>query len=243
MTRRRDHELAEELPDLGSGLDRAAQWVTENPAPVLVVLALVLAVAAGIGGARWWKERAELRGAEAVGEVRAGFLQAMGAAPGSTRFTEPANPEVARQAREAFAARFAEAAAAHAGTGAAVDAWIQAGNLREQLGQADAALEAWQRAVTEAPARSALRGLALERLAVGYESRGAWAEAGARHEEAAGIAAFPLRHFALADAARCFAEAGDAARAKSLADRVLAEAPEAELPEFLRARLDAIRAQ
>lgn len=243
MTRRTDHELAEELPDLGGILDRAAGWVTANPVPFLAAVGAILALTAALGFARWWGERGELRGAEAVASARAGFLHAMGAQPGATRFEEPANPETGRKAREEYAARFAEVAAAHPGTAAAVDAWIQAGNLRQELGQEEGALEAWQRAVAEAPSGSALRGLALERLAVGYEAKGAWPEAGAAHEEAAGIAAFPLRHFALADAARSFAAAGDAARARTLADRVLAEAPDAELPDFLKARLDEIRAQ
>jgi tetratricopeptide (TPR) repeat protein len=243
MSRRTDHELADELPDIASGLDRAANWVSANPAAFLAGIGLILALAAGIGLTSWWSERSELRAAEAVASVRSGFYHAMGAQPGATRFTEPANPETGRKAREEYAGRFAEAAAAHPGTGAAVDAWIQAGNLREELGQPDQALEAWKRAVAEAPPESALRGLALERLAVGYEAQGAWAEAGAAHEEAANIAAFPLRHYAMADAARSFAAAGDIARARTLADRVLAEAPDLALPDFVKARLDEIRAQ
>ena len=92
----------------------------------------------------------------------------------------------------------------------------------------------WRRRRRRAP----LRGLALERLATGYESKGAFAEAAAAHEEAASIPAFPLRHYAMADAARCFAAAGERDRAVALADRVLSEAPDLPLPDHVRSRLD-----
>jgi tetratricopeptide (TPR) repeat protein len=174
--------------------------------------------------------------------VREGFLRAMGAPPGASDFAEPANPETARKAREDYAARFAEVAEAHPGRAAAVEAWIEAGNLREQLGQGDAALDAWKRAVEQAPKGSSLRALALERLASGYEARSAWADAGAAHEEAAGSTAYPLRFVAMAAAARSFAAAGEHERAEALADRVASEAPEARLPDDLQARLEELRA-
>ena len=171
--------------------------------------------------------------------MREGFLQAMGAPPGAGSFTEPANAETARKAREEFAASFAKVAEAHPGTAGAVEAWLEAGNLREQLGQAGRGHRGVEAGGGGSAARRApLRGLALERLATGYESKGAFAEAGAAHEEAAGIAAFPLRHYAMADAARCFAAAGERDRAVALADRVLSEAPDLQLPDHVRSRLD-----
>jgi tetratricopeptide (TPR) repeat protein len=241
MARDADHDLGE-LPDLGSALDRAAHWVGQNPAPFLAVVAGILLVAGAIGLVRWLGHRSEIQAAEAVAAVRADFLKAMGAPAGAIEFTEPANPETGRKAREEGAARFAEVAAAHEDSAAGVEAWIEAGNLREELGQRDEALEAWKRAVAASPARSPLRGLALERLAAGYENRGAWAEAAAAHEEAAGIESFPLRHFAMANAARSFDAAGDRERAVTLAARVASEAPELELPDVLGAKLEELRA-
>jgi len=243
MARGADHDLAEAAPDIGNALDRASHWVTENPAAFLLIVGLILALTGAFGIARWWGERGELRASEAVAGVRAGFLKAMGAPPGASSFTEPANAETARKAREEAAAGFAKVAEEHRGTAAAVEAWLEAGNLREQLGDRDAALEAWKQAVADAPAGTALRGLALERLATGYESKGAFAEAGAAHEEAANIASFPLRHYAMADAARSFAAAGDRDRAVALADRVVSEAPDLDLPDHVRSRLDELRAR
>jgi tetratricopeptide (TPR) repeat protein len=166
----------------------------------------------------------------------------MGAPAGADEYAEPANPEAARSARAEFATRFAEAAQAHAGSAAAVEAWLAAGDLREEFGDREGATSARRSAVDEAPRGSPLRGLALERLARSYESKGAYAEAGAAHEEASAIESFPLRHLALADAARCFDVAGDRDRAVALADRLEKEAPGAAVPDLLRARLDEIRA-
>ena len=52
------------------------------------------------------------------------------------------------------------------------------------------------------------------------------AEAAAEHEAAGALPDFPLRYFALADAARCYAQAGDRVRALALLERVESEAKE-----------------
>ena len=53
---------------------------------------------------------------------------------------------------------------------------------------------------------------------------------------------FPLRFWALADAARCFARAGEPVTALALLERVENEAPEMKLPAHLRALLRELRA-
>lgn len=240
----RDREQGVEVfEEVESLVERAARWVAGHPVPVVAVLGLVLALTAAVAAVRGWRERGERLASEAVAEVREGFLRAMGAPPGAVSFTEPANPELARKAREEYAGRFAEAAQAHGGRAAAVEGWLEAGNLREALGDRDGALEAWQRAVDESPAGSALRGLALERLARGREAKGDFRGAGDAFEAASRIADFPLRHHALADAARAFALAGELDRAVALAERVQSEAPGLRLPEHVKARLDELRAR
>jgi len=243
MARGADQRGVEAFEEIESLVERIARWVAQNPGPVLGFVAAVLLVTAGIGATRWWTERREARASEAVAEVRESFLRAMGAPPGAVTFSEPANPETARKAREEHAARFAEAASAHEGTAAAVEAWLEAGNLREALGDRAAALEAWQRGVDQADAGSALRGLALARLARGREAAGDAAGAAAAFEEAAAIEAFPLRHHALADAARTRLQAGERERAVAHAQRLATEAPELRLPEHLKALLAELRAR
>jgi tetratricopeptide (TPR) repeat protein len=244
MARRPDREQGvEAFEEIESLVERAARWVAGQPVPVMIALGILLSGTAVVAAARWWNERGEQQGSAAVAEARDGFLRAMGAEPGAVTFAEPANADTARKAREESAARFAEAAAAHAGTAAAVEGWIEAGNLREALGERDAALEAWQRAVDEAPAHSALRGLALERLARGREAKGDFAGAAAAFEEASAILDFPLRYHAMADAARSYALADQRDRAVALAERLDAEAPELRLPDHLKSRLAELRAR
>jgi tetratricopeptide (TPR) repeat protein len=242
MARGADHDLAHSLPDIEGLLDRTARWVGEHPTAFLAGVGAILLVTGVVSLTRWQGERAETASAEAVAKVRAGYLKAMGAPPGAMSFAEPANADAARRTREEYAAKFAEVADANDGKAAAVEAWIETGNLREQLGHAEPALDAWKRAVEESPRDSALRGLALERTASAYEGRGDLKEAAAAHEEAANIQAFPLRFFAMAEAARAYALANEPVRASALAQRLAAEAPELELPDVLGARMAELRA-
>ena len=69
------------------------------------------------------------------------------------------------------------------------------------------------------------------------------AEAAAEHEAAGALPGFPLRYFALADAARCYAQAGDRVRALALLERVESEAKEGySLPAPMRSLLRELRA-
>ena len=61
------------------------------------------------------------------------------------------------------------------------------------------------------------------------------------HEAASAIEAHPLRYWALADAARCYAQAGETGRAKALADRLELEAPTLNLPPHVRTKLRELR--
>ena len=80
------------------------------------------------------------------------------------------------------------------------------------------------------------------RIAAAYEAEGRWLEAGEAFERAANVESFPMRHTARAEAARCYAEAGDVERALSTFERLQANAPDAFLPEHLNARLRELQA-
>lgn len=244
MSRRDDARKATEtLKEIEGVLDRAAGWVAANPKPVLIVLGIVVGGAALVGGTQWWVKREKLAASGAVAQVTHDYFEAMGASPGAVTVPEPANPETARAAREEYAAKFAEAAEAHAGSAAATDAWIEAGNLREQLDDADGALAAWETAASSAAAGSPVRGLALARLAAGYEGAARWSDAAEAWEQAGGIATYPLRHEALAFAARANVEAGEPERAMALYDRIETAAPDFDLPPHLVAQRDELRAR
>lgn len=242
MSRRDDSRKATEtLEEIEGVLDRAAGWVAANPKPVLIVLGIVVGGAALVGGSQWWIERTKLWASGAVAEVTKEYFDAMGATPGAVTVPEPANPETARAAREEYAAKFVEVAEAHAGSTAAVDAWIEAGNLREQLDDAEGALAAWEKAAESAPSGSSVRALALARLAAGYEGADRWADAAEAWEQAGNIERYPLRHEALAFAARANVEAGETERAMALYDRIETDAPDFDLPPHLASQRDELR--
>lgn len=240
--RSNSRQATETLQEIEGVLDRVARWAAENPRQVLAVLALILIASASVSIWDWNRGRAETRASAAVARVQVAYLSAMGAAPGSLEVVEPANPETARQVRREFVARFTEVANEHAGTPSAVAARMEAAALQTQAGDDEAALESWRRAAEEAESGSAIEGLALEGLARALESGSRWAEAGAAHERAGGIAAMPARFQALGDAARCFAEAGDAERALAIFERIETEAPDAAIPDYTKAQLLALRA-
>ena len=56
------------------------------------------------------------------------------------------------------------------------------------------------------------------------------------------IASFPIRTLAMADAARCYAEAGDDAKALTLFSRLEVDAPEYRLTPAMQSRLGELRA-
>jgi tetratricopeptide (TPR) repeat protein len=94
-------------------------------------------------------------------------------------------------------------------------------------------------------ARATIRatiGIAQQRLGQAHEARQAWAQAAQAHEQAGRTAGYPLRHWALVDAARCYAAAGEPERALALYEEVEREAPDLNLPDHLRAQFRELRA-
>lgn len=235
-------EAANPIDELASRVDQAAGWVGRHRRVALIAVALVLLAAAAWGGWETLSTRRELRASAALSRAQADWRRAMGAAPDAREVTEPANPELAARARRDAAQSFLSIADESSGTRASVVAGLLAGNRLWELGDRQAALDAWESARRAAPADSPLRALVLVRLAEAHEEQGRFGEAAAAFEEAAAIEAYPLRYAALGDAARCFAEAGDATRAVGLLDRIEAEAPETVLPDHVRARLRELRA-
>jgi tetratricopeptide (TPR) repeat protein len=234
-------QAADPIDGLNAQVDHLAGWVAHHRHVALGAAAVVLLAAAGWGVWETLATRRELRASAALSRAQAEFRQAMGATPGALEVTEPANPELATRARRDSAASLLAVGEENPRTRAGVVARLLAGNRLWELGESQPALDAWEAARRAAPSGSPLRALVLLRLAEAHEAQGRFAEAAAAFEEAAGIEDYPLRYAALGEAARCFAEAGDAARAVALFDRIEAEAPETILAEHLRARLRELR--
>lgn len=220
--------------------ERAAGWVRDHLAVSVGALVVVLGAAGGVGGWMTYQHARAEDASDALERVRADYLKAMGAEPGAIEVPELANPAAAKAIREEYAAKFGEVAEAHPGTVAGVLARLEQGDLSEQGGDLEASIEIWHQTLAGLD-NPELRAIVHQRIAQAYEEAGSWAEAGEAYEAAGDIERYPLRYYALADAARCFAQAGDDARARTLAARIELEAPTLELPEYLRARLLELR--
>jgi tetratricopeptide (TPR) repeat protein len=240
--RREPESIAQRLDEIQSVGDRITEWIAGNPAIVLSVAAAIVVLAAGWGLAGAARENAREEASAALGATQADYRRAMGASADDVLVAEPANPETARRVREEFQARFGEVLAEHSGTTAAALAGLELGELEEALGKPDEALATWQRAAAELGPEHVVAALLELRIAAVHEAKGRWLEAGEAFERAAGVVDFPLRHTARAEAARCFAEAGEVERALAAFERVKSEDPDAFLPEHLNARLLELRA-
>jgi tetratricopeptide (TPR) repeat protein len=230
------------IEEFESGAERLAEWIGRHLVPVVGGLVLVLVLAAAWGGWRSWTRSQEEDASNALHRTRTAYLKALGAGPTALEDPELANPKAAEAIREEYLAKFRAVADEHRGTVAGTLALFEMADLLEKLGRPEEMADAWQAALDGAAPNPILRGLLLQRVAAVEESRGDFAAAAAAHERAAEIEAFPLRHWALLEAARCQAAAGDPARALALFDRVSTEAPDLPVPAHLRVQFRELRA-
>lgn len=237
MAKHRDqpHDALEQLESLG---DRLLTWVSTNPLVVLGTAALILATAAAIGGYRAWQGSREDAASAELTAIRSEYVQAMGGEALDLEVPEPANPETARQARSDFVKRLEAFVAAHRGTASAHLAALEASRVHEELGQPVPALEVLEAAAKELSADDAMAGVVHSRIAVLHEKAGDFAAAAQAYEAAAEADRYPLRHEALAAAARAWAEAGRRDEALAAWQRLQAEAPGTQVMPHVRARLE-----
>jgi tetratricopeptide (TPR) repeat protein len=241
--RREPESAAATLDEIQSLGDKIAAWVGRNPLPVLGTAVAILVVAAAWGLIASHIEGTRVDASAALAEVQAEYRLAMGADPSALEVVEPANPETARRVRSEFVERFQEVAQDYAGTASGALARLEAGGLQQELEQTGEAVQTWQLAADELAADDPIRALLLMRIAASQEAEMRWIEAAETYQEAAAIERYPLRYGALADAARCFAEAGERDRALETFDRIENEAPQQRVPEHINARMRELRAQ
>lgn len=232
-----NNELVEEIDSI---FDRGAAWVGSHPQYVLIAFGALLALAAGIGFAREQRAGSTARAEAATAGVYDAYLLAMGAQRGDREAPEPANPELARRTRAEYAAKLLEAAAEYPGTPAATNTRLLAAGLLEQSENAAGAEAARKLAAEDAPQGTPVAAIAWSRWAVVLENKGDLPAAAEAFEKAAEIES-PGQVLALGDAARCYAQLGEDAKALALFER--AEKLGAEvLPLHVRQRLLELRA-
>jgi tetratricopeptide (TPR) repeat protein len=234
---------ADTLAQLESLGDRLIGWVSSNPALVLGAAAAVLLVAAAIGGTRAWRTSAADEASAGLAAIQREYVMAMGGEATDMEAPEPANPETARQVRTEYVERFASFAREHAGTPAQALAALEASRIYETLGAPEPAREVVQQAANDLPDDSPIRGVVLRRVAVLAEGAGDYEAAALAHVAAADTPVYPLRLDALADGARCWAEAGKPDEALALFARIQSEAPEHRLAPHVQARLAELQAR
>jgi predicted negative regulator of RcsB-dependent stress response len=235
MARREHGAAAEALEEIESAGDRLSEWLQENLRLVVAGVAGLLLVA-GLGSyVASSRHTAEQEASSALARTRDDYLSAMGASPGAIEVPELANAEAAAQIRAEYEKRFGEVAAAHPGTVAGTLAALERARLASDGGRDEEAISLLEEALGDAPG-GAVRGMLLQRIAQRLEVLERWDEAAARHEEAAKVGDYPLRGWAMLDAARCRAEAGDVAAAVALYDQLERELPDMKVPEDERAR-------
>ena len=115
-------------------------------------------------------------------------------------------------------------------------------DTRQDQGESEETISVWQEAAQSQPGGSSLRAILQQRIGQLHEDQGRWTEAAEAHEAAGQIPGFPLRYWALADAARCYAQAEQPDRALALLEQVDAEAPDLQLPAHMRVLLRELRA-
>jgi hypothetical protein len=236
MARRDEGTAAELLGELESVGDRFGDWLQTHIRAVVIAVAALLAVAGLVTWLVSARESSEKEASADLAQTRADYLSAMGAEAGAIEAPELANPAAAAEIQAEYEKRYGELAAEHPGTVAGTLAQIErAGLVARDASRTDEAVGLLEQAVVDAPSRGAVRGIALQRLAQQLEAAERWAEAAERHEASSQLSGYPLRHWALADAARCRAMAGEADAARALYDRLDREAPDLPLDDVQKA--------
>ncbi len=237
----RKPEQSHVIEEIESIAERGAQWIRDHLPLTIAALVTVLGTAAAISALAAHQAREEETASDAFDQVTAEFMQAMGADPDALTVPELANPEAAAAIRSEFSEQFGAVAEAHAGTVAAALARLEQGNLAAAAGETNAAIEIWQGAFDDLDGNPNLQAIVEQRIAQAYEVEARWLEAAESYARAGAVAGYPLRHWALAEAARCLQQAGEIERARELALQLAADAPDLALPEYLSGLLAELR--
>lgn len=240
MSKKETNRTAEALREIEASGDRVAEWVAENAALILAVIAGILVIAAGVGF--WLQHSTDTRDAavNALARTTSEYRVAMGADPLDNQIPEPANADLAKRTRTRFAARFEEVGREYPGTTVGAIGLLEAGRLQVELGRTDDAIADFEAARDSVPG-TALAALASTRLAGLAEARGDMKAAAEAFEAAASVSNYPLRAEALAEASRCWAAADEADRALATYQRLESEFPDELVAPHIKSLIEELR--
>ncbi|MBW2714805.1 MAG: hypothetical protein JRD03_01935 [Deltaproteobacteria bacterium] len=241
MSRKPEHEQSHVIEEIESIAERGAQWIRDHLPLSIAALLGVLGAAAAIGVQGAHQTRDAEAASDALDQVTTEYLQAMGADPGALTVPELANPAAAEAIQRDFSEQLGAVHEEHAGTVAAALARIEQGSLAATAGETDAAIEIWQGAIEDLDGNPNLQAIVEQRIAQAYESDARWLDAAESYARAGAVESYPLRHWALAEAARCLQQAGEIERAREIALKLEADAPELMLPQHMGAMFEELR--
>jgi predicted negative regulator of RcsB-dependent stress response len=239
----RTHTAGDRLDELQSSADRLGEFLQKNLRPLAIGLVALLVVAGIVSYLISTRARSEDAASRALADARSEYLKGMGASPGAIEVPELANPEAAKRVRETARAAYTKIADEHSGTVSGALARLEVASLLLQDGDTEAALETFRVLRAEAPSRPNLEGMLLQREGQALEQAGRPQDAVQSYERAAALEGYPLRYYALADAARLRASLGEADAARALYERLTSEAPDLSLPEYQRIQRRELEAQ
>lgn len=242
MARKSHSAAVETLEEIQSSADQLAEWIRDNLTVVLAGIGVLLVVGGVASYLASRSSQTERDASAALYRARAQYMNAMGASASALEVPSLANPEAAVGIREEYMQALNAISSQFEGTTVDFLSRLEAGLLAHESGDTEAALAIYSELADSGRQGDGLRGLAIQRAAQVLEDLGRFAEAADRHEAAAGLRGYPLRHWALADAARNRAAAGDTEAAAALYERLAQEAPELRLPDAQRAQAQELSA-
>ncbi len=222
--------------------DKLVDWLTDHQTVIFAVAGGVLALAAIVGFATTNRETSRVEAAADLAALQSQYKVAMGASPNGFEIAEPANPETAREVRTEYAARFGELAESHRGDVVGALAALEKSAIEEALEDTDAALATLEASLAAQPGGAETRDYLESRRAGLLERAGRWDEAAAAWASAAS-AGNPRRAELLANAARCWAEAGSTDKALSVWSEVETLDGASRVPPYVRARMEELAAE
>jgi hypothetical protein len=241
VARKPEHEQPHVIEEIESIAERGAQWIRDHLPLTIAALVIAIGTAAAIAALAAHRTREAEAASDAFDRVSIEFMRAMGAGPDALTAPEPDSPAKVAAIRSEFAEQFSAVAEEHEGTVAAALARLEQGNLSAAAGETDTAIEIWRGAIDDLGQNTNLVAIFEQRIANAYEDDARWLEAAESYASAGAVESYPLRHWALAEAARCLQQAGEIERAREIALELATDAPELMLPQHLGAMLAELR--
>ena len=242
MTMRRRAETEARAQGFDAKLEAGFDWLATRLRTVLILSGGLVLAGALAAGLYEYRERSEESAQTELAQVETRFATAMGSDPDAIWITEPANPDVAQEAREQAVAGLTALIEDYARTRAAQIAALRAAEIEVDLDRLEPAQARLEQLTEDLSERDPLRGIALRLLGYAYEQRQQYAQAAESYAEAARSGRYPAGGALWIAAGGNFERAGAIDRALDAFREAVSQDPEFAEQEGLLERLSALSA-